>query len=655
MKKRVLLSAIALIAAGMFSAQAQLVLKSDPSHPQAFGMTKSAVQAPMRAAAEGGLVHISYCGDISQAIGWGVSREVGAAIKVSSETVNALAGNQLTKIKLGLGSFSSSSLKIELSLTYDLNAEPFFTQTVTPSTEYAWNEFALTTPYNIEEGKEFYIAYKVTPSANDYILGVDNASAANGNNYLYVPLQTGGNQWASYTEAGATNFGNLCIRGVVEGDHLDNYPKNDVMLSALAAPSLVAINTDFLFQGQFVNNGLQSVNSIDVTYTVGMMEPVTKTITFDNPVANAETVVFNIGDARINYEEKEIPLLVSISKVNGVVDEKTSDNKAQTVIGESLSLAFERNVVVEERTGTWCGWCPRGIVGMEYMKKTYPETFIGIAAHNGDQMYTSSYSTFSGIQSAPYSIIDRKALLDGVDPSAENLEYYYNYERMSFVDAKIDLEARYANEEKTSVDLYSTVTFSRDKQSANYRVAYVVLENQVGPYRQSNYYAGGNNGEMDGWENKASSATTYFDDVARNIFSYRGLSGSVPTTIEANKGYEYSYKASLSNVTNTDNIELVAMLLNATSGEIVNAVKIPASAIGAFGGVADNVADGSVSIAAGKGEIRIAGDCDAAAVYGIDGRLVKASAESTIEVPAGLYIVKASANGKPTVAKVLVK
>ncbi len=655
MKKRVLFSAIALFAAGLFSAQAQLVLKSASYQPQAFGKTNGAVQAPMRAAAEGGLVHISYCGDISQVLGWGASVEVGAAIKVSSETVNALAGNQLTKIKLGLGSLTARK-SIQLFLTYDLNQDPFYTQNMTSSiTEYAWNEFALTTPYTIEAGKEFYIGYKVTPGSQDYVLGIDLLSTSYEGNYLYVSLQSGGNQWSSFAEYGASKYGNICIRGVVEGDHLDNYPKNDVMLSTLVAPSLVATDTDFLFQGQFVNNGLQSVNSIDVTYTVGTMAPVTKTVTFENPVANAETSIFNIEGARIDYVANNIPLKVSISKVNGVDDEKSTDNDAQTVIGEAISQAFERNVVVEERTGTWCGWCPRGIVAMEYMKNTYPETFIGIAAHNGDQMYAASYATFSGIQAAPYAIIDRKEAFDGVDPSAENLEAYYNYERMSLVDAKIALAAVYADEEKGSVNLHSTVTFSRDKQSANYRVAYVVLENQVGPYRQSNYYAGGGEGAMGGWENKASSATTYFDDVARNIFSYNGLTGSVPTTVKKDQGYDYSYTASLSNVTNTDNIELVAMLLNATSGEIVNAVKIPASAIGAFGGVADNVAANGVSITAGKGEIRIAGDCDSAEVYGIDGRLVKATAESTISVPAGLYIVKASANGKPTVAKVLVK
>ncbi len=326
---------------------------------------------------------------------------------------------------------------------------------------------------------------------------------------------------------------------------------------------------------------------------------------------------------------------------------------------KSSNTVFGRTVVIEEATGTWNGWWPRGIVAMEYMKNTYPDSFIGIAVHKSglgsDPMVAGSYANFN--LSAPSSKTNRRSIWNGVSPTQQNYEVMYNYERNLPSEAKIDLAAVYADEAKSSVELYATTTFGLDIDAASYRVAFVVLENEVGPYNQENYFSkqGYNQGNMGGWEDMAPQASALFDNVARDIFSYNGLTNSVPTTVKKDQGYEYSYTASLSNVTNTDNMELVALLLNASSGEIVNAVKIPASAIGAFGGVADNVAANGVSITAGKGEIRIAGDCDSAEVYGIDGRLVKATAESTIEVPAGLYIVKASSNGKPTVAKVLVK
>ncbi len=646
MKKRVLFSAIALFVAGLFSAQAQLVFKSAPYQPQAFGKTNSAVLAPTRAA--GAMAAISYCGDYGGSIGLSTNQECGAALLISRATVNSFVGKQLSAVQLGIGTFSTGS--IHLFLSYDLNGDPFYKQDVTLLAAQGWNTFELTTPYTLEADKPFYIGYTITPSSSDFPFGVDYAASSVYSDYsIYVQ-----GSWVAAATAGATRFGNICIRGLVSGD-LDNYSQNEVTLDAIGVPSVVETNKDFTIEGQFTNNGVQIVNSIDVTYTIGTMAAVTKTITLEEPIYNLMSYIFSISDARINYVGANVPVTVSISKVNGVEDEKPADNEKKTTLLSSNTV-FDRNVVVEEGTGTWCGYCPRGIVGMEYMRETYPGTFIGIGVHYGDAMATSSYSYYSA-SGYPYSKTNRKSIWEGVDPSQANLEYIYTYERSFPTEAKIDLVARYADDAKSSVDLFSTATFGLNMQSANYRVAYVVLENEVGPYNQQNYFSkeGENQGDMAGWEDKAPQVSTIFNDVARNIFSYNGLTGSVPTTIEANKGYDYSYTASLSNVKNTDNIELVAMLLNATSGEIVNAVKIPASAIGAFGGVADNVAAGSVSITAGKGEITIVGDCDNAAVYGIDGRLVKATAESTIEVPAGLYIVKASANGKPTVSKVLVK
>ena len=41
---------------------------------------------------------------------------------------------------------------------------------------------------------------------------------------------------------------------------------------------------------------------------------------------------------------------------------------------------YERKVVVEELTGTACGWCPRGLVGMKMLRDLYGDRFIGVAA-----------------------------------------------------------------------------------------------------------------------------------------------------------------------------------------------------------------------------------------------------------------------------------
>ena len=47
------------------------------------------------------------------------------------------------------------------------------------------------------------------------------------------------------------------------------------------------------------------------------------------------------------------------AEISGVVDGDASNNcVSHTVSGQSFVPT--KHVVIEEGTGTWCGWCPRG-------------------------------------------------------------------------------------------------------------------------------------------------------------------------------------------------------------------------------------------------------------------------------------------------------
>ena len=63
---------------------------------------------------------------------------------------------------------------------------------------------------------------------------------------------------------------------------------------------------------------------------------------------------------------------------------------------------------MEEYTGTWCGWCPRGAVGMAKMQEKYGEKFVGMVYHTDaskDPMVTTTPATeYAG---APWGVLDR--------------------------------------------------------------------------------------------------------------------------------------------------------------------------------------------------------------------------------------------------------
>jgi thiol-disulfide isomerase/thioredoxin len=43
-----------------------------------------------------------------------------------------------------------------------------------------------------------------------------------------------------------------------------------------------------------------------------------------------------------------------------------------------------KKVILEDFTGTWCGWCPEGTVILEQLAAANPTNFIPVASHNGD-------------------------------------------------------------------------------------------------------------------------------------------------------------------------------------------------------------------------------------------------------------------------------
>ncbi|MDL2223038.1 Ig-like domain-containing protein [Bacteroidales bacterium OttesenSCG-928-M11] len=234
---------------------------------------------------------------------------------------------------------------------------------------------------------------------------------------------------------------------------------------------------------------------------------------------------------------------------------------------------FTRKVVVEEGTGTWCAWCVRGIVGMADMKTKYPNTFIGIAVHNGDDMALSSYSSSLGLSGYPQCNINRKH--KQANPEFSSLESFYKTLVATEAPAKVELSATY-NIEKDQIEVETTTTFGYTSSNVNCRLTYAVVENKVtSANKQSNAYSGGYYGKMGGWENLGSSVETLFDDVARSISpSYTGLSNSIPASVTENTPLTHNYSFAMpSMIQNVSQVEVIVMLLDVATGEIINADK----------------------------------------------------------------------------------
>lgn len=355
-------------------------------------------------------------------------------------------------------------------------------------------------------------------------------------------------------------------------------------------------------------------------------------------------------------------------------------NKGESIQEEGciFTQAYQptKRVVTEELTGTWCGYCVRGIYYMEQMNETYPDNFIGIAVHGGDPMQVNSYMNYLSAYTTgyPFCMTMRDTNTKG-DP--QYMPTFYNTHINKPAWADVSIYAEWADENKTSMHTQTATTFATSGSNIGMQLALVIIENDVNKpgdsnYDQANYYSGGGMGPMGGFESLPASvpaAQMYYQEVARAIYDdiETGIIGSIPDNVERDVTYKYYRELNLpSNVLVSDNCQVVALLIDVQSGKIVNAAKCDISDYNSAVTATKGDAFASRAYRTGDG-IRVEADLTTSAttaveVYAMDGTLVykasprKAEGLTTIDCPVkgrGAYIVRVTADGNVQTHKVI--
>ena len=382
-------------------------------------------------------------------------------------------------------------------------------------------------------------------------------------------------------------------------------------------------------------------------YTIGF-EMNGKTIeqTFDGTLEPGVQVPFTLSETA--YLEKNA----------------TADYRAWIKAGDDQSeqngrlSAYLWKVVAEEVTGTWCQYCVRGIGAMNYMRENDPEGFIGIAIHNNSSSTVPDSMAISGeeyrkwvmatysMNGYPHCVLNRNAQYSidpGIIPTTaasikRNGQNYYG----------LTLSATY-NPETNRIAADTEVLFAKDFDNTNFKLAYIVIENDVHRthaetgildnycgYDQVNAYAGGAMGECYGFENLpgiVNADDIWYQDVARGYDGtdgYKGIEGLFPKNISEGDVFTHQMELDMpETVLVKENAELVVLLLS-KSGAILNAEKCPIAQQSAeptaveFGAVVQRHTE--------------------PAVYDLQGRVVSKSRHS---LQPGIYII----GGKKVVVK----
>jgi len=336
--------------------------------------------------------------------------------------------------------------------------------------------------------------------------------------------------------------------------------------------------TIYKFSAKVTNNSDETVNKFVLNYNIDNGSVIEKEYNEQLQPGESTTIYLsnntlkNVGKHYFSY---------NISSVDGAPD-RNPDNSSGTVTVKVVGTLYERRVVVEEGTGTWCGFCPQGIVAVELMKEKYPDTFIPIAIHCGeDPLVVPTYMLFADnyFTAYPGCVVNRGAL-GFLTPSADNLQQAVDFYVNEKADASVEISSARLTADGEQVETEVSIALGYPDHDAHYRVVLVLLENGVdtdgegNPLTQTNYYVGGTNGTMGGWENRSAEEPWIYDDVARQIYGadYEGFLSSLPSDMERDVAYVFDSVVPLPDmVLRADRLSLVAMVVDTDTHEIINA------------------------------------------------------------------------------------
>ena len=581
MKKTVLFIFIGLLFISNVSAQ----LRTAP-----YTGSNAKSQAP-----QADVLKFGYADNIEDGLGTGSTASLSAAIWMPSAKFGAFAGKSITTINIGL---MQTSTNVSVWIRSNLNGSNLAVKVV-GTVAAGWNAITLDTPFTIPDGN-IYIGYTAT-AANP--IGLSNNKPEANECWVQAP----GYPWEDMQQ-----YGTACIQAYIDVSGnpifdlgIEKLNKSQATINGTSSVSTVLRN---------ISSENTTITSLKYAYEINEQQAIEKTIT-TNIAPNTLTSV-NLPIDPINTAGS-YNIKVTILEINGQPDVFTANNSATG----SCLVAYQfypKKVVVEEGTGTWCQYCTRGIVGMEMMKEKYPETFIGIAVHNGstDAMRVATYDNYMAPKyfygGFPNCVVNRKPELIG-DPYFDIEKFFLSemaYESL----ASVELSGWYADEDKRNINLTTITTFGLPENNANYRLSYVLIENGVtgtgSGYTQANAYAGGVMGPMGGYEKKPSYITNQvYNEVARGIYSTTGIVNSIPQSITELEPVTHNFTLTLpTNIQNKDNTELIVMLLD-KDGEVVNANKIELKKI--FVGVSPEV----VSLAPANDATGIALDAEVKVIF----------------------------------------
>lgn len=631
--KKVLLSVVFLLLAVGLNAQ-DLRLKSVKNAAYPKDNTEEAVATSM---------NIGYCGDLKMS--WKLPQtnfSIRGAIEYPAAMMKKYVGNQLTKIKVGIG--NDKGIKdAKVFLAHNLSDEPFYTQDVTFATDQ-WNEITLTTPYQIEE-KDLYIGFMLTSGTNKNLTQFSTDEEAGSEyNFIAMPGQNGNLVWGKLSDAGIPF--NLGIKAVLEGNSLPQY---DIAFDYLMPEKgILEKDEKAAVKGKIKSLGAQTIKSFDIVYQIGNATPVTVPEKELN-LNSTDQYSFSIKDIPAN-QENYTNIKVTLNNFNGLGAEPATETIATNVLSPGEE-SVARKVLLENFTTAECMNCPLGHTTLKSVVGDN-ENVIWIAHHSGynTDKYTTQealdllwFYNDGGATYAPGVMFDRIPASQGGKTPVMSVG------KSAVKDA---MNARLA------APAYATVVLEKTFDPSTYQFDLTVsgkaLYGNLPGMARLNVYMMEDSivGPQQGGGNKY-----VHNHVMRG--SLTGTWGDL-VTFDAEGNYTASYSIKLNTALKATQMKAVVFLSNYDPMDPTNCPVYNAEAIRVYPegtGIDSAMSDDSARIYSNDSQITIDGEFTNATIFDTTGKVVEnlGARNTSSKMASGVYIVKIMNNDQTVVKRIAVK
>lgn len=439
-----------------------------------------------------------------------------------------------------------------------------------------WHEVMFDNKVEITSSFEtLFVGYCYKQKSNNYPVGVN--SKVDGPFFLYTNISSAqggtGEAWYAINSGG----NGLAIQLIVEGDFAPNSVQPlDFGKFVITKGKSKNVAVDFRNIGS-------KFTSIDYTIALDGKAGAEQHLDFgkDFGVGGTHTVEIPFAaDSKIGTST----VTLTVTKVNGV--ENANAIKTATGTLYTVEREFVKRSVVEEGTGTDCGYCPRGHVAMHNMHNLYGDQFIGIALHQRssmDPMYNVSYNL--GFPSFPQCMVNRSN--DFWDPY-EQMPAVLKASLNEIALAEVTVAGTFADED-TKVNATASV---ESLVAGDYDIAFMLtadgLTGKTTSWKQQNYFSKGHSGNPYKskssmpediqflWDKGSSYYETYNDVlISSSYVSYKNKA-TLPTlvangTVSSEYTLKMPTKVALKKAIKLDQVYVVAVLLDKKTGAIVNA------------------------------------------------------------------------------------